>query len=210
MTWTKLGDDSTDSPRVLRVSRSARLLNIEGLVWCNRHLTNGALPPGALGRITDSSDPQGDADELVDAGIWSKTEVGWQIDWTDQEKAEDIAKRRQEWQDRTDRKRRHDKRDHSKCDPQRCWYLREHPDEAVTRDIPRDVTPDVTRESPLPTPAPVPLPSRREEGEGRGHETGAAQAHAGSCQWEDDSSGTTCAHCGLPKTNRIHTPTETP
>ena len=26
------------------VSRSARLLNVEGLVWCNRHTTDGRLP----------------------------------------------------------------------------------------------------------------------------------------------------------------------
>jgi hypothetical protein len=199
MTWTKIGDDSTDSPKVLRVSRSARLLNIEGLVWCNRHLTNGALPPGALGRITDSPDPRADADELVDAGIWTKTESGWQLDWTDQETAKEVEARRDEWRTRTERQRRHVRGDHDLCDPKRCWYLRDHP-EAVTRDTHSDSRKDSRSESPLPTP----LRSRREEGERRGHETDAAQARAGSCHWQDDGSGITCQHCGLAKTNRIH------
>ena len=51
MTWTRLSDDSTDRPQMLRISRSARLLHFEAMVWCNKHLTDGVIPAAALPRI---------------------------------------------------------------------------------------------------------------------------------------------------------------
>ena len=56
MTWTRIGDDFTDQPALLEVSRSARLLHVEALVYCNKHLLDGGLPFGALRRITDAED----------------------------------------------------------------------------------------------------------------------------------------------------------
>lgn len=56
MTWTRLSDTFTESPRMLRVSRDARLFHIEAMVWCNRMLTDGKIPGKALRRISDTAD----------------------------------------------------------------------------------------------------------------------------------------------------------
>ena len=56
MTWTRLFDTFTESPRMLRVSRDARLFHIEAMVWCNRMLTDGKIPGKALRRISDTAD----------------------------------------------------------------------------------------------------------------------------------------------------------
>ncbi|WP_157623192.1 hypothetical protein [Terrabacter sp. Root181] len=173
MTWTRLSDDYSDRLDLLGLSRSARLLDVEGLVWCNRNTTDGYLPRAALRKVTDSEDPAADVAELVAAGRWDDAETGWQLDWSDQEKAEDVQGRREEWRRRDDRRRRHNKGDHSACDPQRCW--------ALTRETPRETT----GESRPPVPGPVPLPTLR-EGEGGGAGARSARATRSQHQEADD------------------------
>src|SRR4051794_14792508 len=95
MTWTRLSDDFMDRPVVLGLSRSARLLHIEALVWCNGQLTNGSLPVAALRRISDSEDLATDVAQLAEAGLWIReSERTWQVDWSDQEPAEKVESRR--------------------------------------------------------------------------------------------------------------------
>ncbi|WP_454859077.1 hypothetical protein [Promicromonospora soli] len=124
MTWTRLDDDFNDRPELLALGRSARLLHVEALVWCNRLLTDGSVPRGALPRMTDSPDLDADVKELVGAGLWSETDTGWQIDWTGQEKAAAVRARqdvRNERQQRyRSRKSKHDSGDHSECDERFC------------------------------------------------------------------------------------------
>lgn len=160
MTWTKLSDDHLDRPAVLNVTRSARLLEVEALVWCNRLLTDGHIPRGALRRVTDAEDPQSDAAELVAAGLWSVEADGWVIVGfeQDQEAAVDVHARRDEWRRRQRRQRLHNLGDHSECDPKRCRVL-------------LNVTPSVTRDSRV-THASVtasrPVPSRPQGRDGEG------------------------------------------
>lgn len=127
MTWTRLPDTFNDDPALLRVSRSARLLHVEALVYCNKHTDHeldGLLPAGALRRITDAEDPEALVVELVAAGLWEVVELGWQLDWSDQETAAAVNERkkyRAETQRRyRDRKERHGRGDHSMCDPRYC------------------------------------------------------------------------------------------
>jgi hypothetical protein len=80
MTWTRLPDDFGDDPAMLAVSRSARLLHVEGLAYGNRHLTDGAVPAAALRTLTDAVDPDADVAELVAAGLWTATADGWLLD----------------------------------------------------------------------------------------------------------------------------------
>lgn len=94
MTWTRLSDDYADDAQLNSVSRSARHLNTEALCWCNKHLTDGALPAHMLRRITDADDPQAEAAELVTAGLWTETETGWQVDWTAQQTKEKVLAER--------------------------------------------------------------------------------------------------------------------
>lgn len=129
MTWTRLPDDFTDRPAFLRLSRSARLLHVEALVWCNRLLTNGELPTHVLRRVTDSDDVDRDVADLAEAGLWMRMDdATWQVDWSDQEKAEVVEQRREDNAARqrryNERQRRHARGDHSMCHPSHCPALR--------------------------------------------------------------------------------------
>lgn len=118
MTWTRLPDDFADSPAMLSASRSARLLHVEALVWCNKHLTDGFVPAAAVRRLTDSEDLASDTAELVAAGLWT-WEDGWRIDWADQERAERVKERKSFNAERQrkyrERGEKHARGDHSEC-----------------------------------------------------------------------------------------------
>jgi hypothetical protein len=201
MTWTRLSDDYTDKPAMLGLSRSARLLDVEGLVWCNRHTTNGALPGAALPRLTDSEDPTADVAELVAAGLWAETETGWQLDWSDQEPADRVRARQErnaEKQKRyRDRKQKHTHGDHSACDPRFCKSVTGNASSNATG----NVTGLVTASRPDPS-RPVP------KGQGTGTEGASDRADARRPtphQWTDAGSGVGyCAVCGLPPGNDVH------
>jgi hypothetical protein len=79
MTWTKLPETFFDDPRLLAVSRDARLLHIEALTWCHGHGTHGAIPANALHRLTDSTEPESAVAELVTAQLWTAAGSGWEI-----------------------------------------------------------------------------------------------------------------------------------
>ena len=133
MTWTRLSDNFTDRPEMLRISRSARLLHVEAMVWCNKHTTDGVIPASALSRISDG-DIHEDLEQLLAVGLWwpaiaeyatvNGQPDAWQLDWSDQEPAADVKARkdyRAGVQKRyRDRKDRHGRGDHSACDPRFC------------------------------------------------------------------------------------------
>ena len=149
MTWTRISDTFNDDPLYLRVSRSARLLHVEALVYCNKHTLDGAMPRGALPRITDAEDPHADLAELLAAGVWEETETGWQLDWSDQDSAEDV-KERKEYRaavQKTYRKRTalHKRGDHSLCDPRHCK-------KAVIGNATSNTTSNEIPSTPVPTP----------------------------------------------------------
>lgn len=140
MTWTKLGDDFTDRPEIADVeSRSARYLHVEALVHCNRHLLDGRLPRRALRKVTDSETLEDDIAALEAAGLWAPWPdgEGWQIDWADQERAEDVRARQESAKERQQRRRQHVAGDHRRCLPKFCK-------QAVTRDSTGDNGGDVT------------------------------------------------------------------
>ncbi|RYP84619.1 hypothetical protein EKO23_15255 [Nocardioides guangzhouensis] len=207
MTWLKLSDGFTRQPSMLRLSRSARYLHIEGLEYCNEQLTDGYLPRNALGRVTDDPDPESSVAALVVEGLWQPVgDEGWQLDWSDQERAVAVRRRKKQnaerqaaWRERRDL---HKAGDHSKCDPTRCPYLtryvsrdvtdNETRDETregtgsppVTRDVTDDETLDVTRNATPPRPLPTrPDPSRpvpKGQGQGQGQGQGAGGPVPGS------------------------------
>jgi hypothetical protein len=144
MTWTRIGDDFNDSPAMLALTPSAQLLHVQGLVYGNRHLTDGAIPAAALRTFAKGADPERDAAELVKAGLWTATATGWEIDWSDQEPGEQVAARKARNAARQtryrERQNRHQAGDHSQCDGKFCAAARQR--KGVTRDVTGDVTRD--------------------------------------------------------------------
>jgi hypothetical protein len=148
MTGTPIGDDFNTRPPLLMVPRSARLLHVEALVYCNQHLTNGLLPKGALRRITDAEEPELEAKLLVEVGEWIDVDTGWQLDWSEQDDADEV-KARQDYRAATqkryrERKAKHDRGDHSMCDPRYCKS-------AVTGNASSNVTTNETPSRPVPS-----------------------------------------------------------
>jgi hypothetical protein len=141
VTWTRLSDTFPDRPDLLRVDRSARLLHVEALIWCNRQTTDGELPRGALRRLGDSENVAREAAELVAAGVWAETETGWRLDWDaeDQLPSSEVRAAREAAAARQRRFRKHGRGDHSECTT-RCPH--------VTRDGTGDGTRDETPSRP--------------------------------------------------------------
>lgn len=176
MTWTRLSDNFNDRAYFAELTRSARLLHVEALVWCNGEETDGILPRHMLRRITDSLDVDSDVAELEAAGLWVQEGKVWQIDWTDQETADKVQERREAEARKKRRQRAHNSGDHSFCDPTRCWVLTGK----SPRDTPGDTPGDTPRESrgvsrpSRPDPDPVPSPKDGEDEEGAGAALGSA------------------------------------
>ena len=156
MTWTWIDDGFTDRREVMALSDKAFRLHVEALVFSNRAGRDGALDPADLVKL-GRPDPV-TVDELVRAGLWEITDTGWQVDWTDQETTAEVEKRRADWRKRDERRRAHNKGDHSMCDPDRCWALKADP--SLTRESQRETTGDSR-----PPHSPSPSPKEGEEGE---------------------------------------------
>ena len=85
--WTKLDDNLLDHHKL--VDAGERLgpngpavalgLYVVGLLWANRHLTDGHLPKGVVRRFMHVQKPLDVAVELVRAGLWERTAEGFQI-----------------------------------------------------------------------------------------------------------------------------------
>lgn len=75
MAWVKLDDQFFSHPKVLPLSKGAKLLYLSGLAYASAQLTDGRLNPSAvvLAARTVSVSPKL-ADELVAAGLWDSTE----------------------------------------------------------------------------------------------------------------------------------------
>ena len=171
MTFTLLSDDLLDRLERTGISRSARLLHVEALAYGNRLLTDGRIERRELRKLTDAGSAE-EIEELVSAGLWVPLEDvdGWQIEWTDQELADDVRIRRDRAADRARRHRRHRNGDHELCDPKYCADARR-----ITRDATRDATSDATRSHPIPS-----HPTPKEGGVRKGRGAGAGDQSATS------------------------------
>lgn len=171
MTWARFDDSFGDDPTMLRLPRGVRLLYVEGIVWCCRHLTDGLLERHVLRRVTDEPDVEAAAALLVEVGLWEVVDGGYHVVnfLAAQPSKDTVEERRAEAKERQDRSRRHRKGDHSKC--LRGRYC---PEGGVTRDNTRQSQ----RESRQPAPA-RPDPSRP-KGKGRG-ETRQADRFTTTC-----------------------------
>jgi hypothetical protein len=84
VTWAKFCDGFLDHPKVLRAGEDAANLFMRGCIWCNKHLTDGAIPREALRALTQRRDAPALAAKLVTVRLWEETPDGWQVhDWSD-------------------------------------------------------------------------------------------------------------------------------
>jgi hypothetical protein len=77
MVWTQLDDGIYDHPKMLRAGEDATNLYVRSVVWCNKHLTDGAIPKEALRVLTSKPGVGKLAERLVESGLWEPTETGW-------------------------------------------------------------------------------------------------------------------------------------
>jgi hypothetical protein len=76
MTWVRIDDKAWRHPKIAALSPSALRLWLFALCWCNQYETDGAIPAHAL-TLLESNKAR--AAELVSAGLWEKTQTGWQV-----------------------------------------------------------------------------------------------------------------------------------
>lgn len=80
MVWVRLEDTFPDHPKVAGLSDGAFRVFVEGLCYCNRHLTDGALPaPCRLPAGSKAGTFRRRANELVRAGLWTPDGAGWRV-----------------------------------------------------------------------------------------------------------------------------------
>ena len=104
--WTKLDDALLDHRKVYvagdLIGRNGPAIVIGfyavGLMWTNKHLTDGHLPQAVVKRFKHAEQPLVVADALVKAGLWIATADGYQIhDFHDHNpRAEDVRVTRDE------------------------------------------------------------------------------------------------------------------
>ena len=79
MPWGRLDDSLYDHPKLDRLGRNRLAcigLNTVAVSWCNRYLTDGALPADRVVRLGGTLSL---ADVLVEAGLWERTDDGYRI-----------------------------------------------------------------------------------------------------------------------------------
>ncbi len=157
VTWTRLSDDFADHPDLLTASRSARLLFVEVLVYCNRHGNNGRFRRGLVARMTDAEDWPDLVDELVKLDLCADVGNGQiEVDWTrwQQEPADAVKERREASAERTrqwrERQRRHQLGDHSMC-TKTCPAKSRTPSRDTSRTPSRDAVRDASPSRPDPS-----------------------------------------------------------
>lgn len=206
MTWTRLGDNFYDRPDLGRVSRSARLLFVEMLVYCNRELLDGAFPAYMLRRVCDDPDALDLLAELETAGVvTAEGDDVLRVDWTDQEDGDVVRGRRERDAARQKRYRLrqelHRSGDHSQCDARHCKGVTSN----VTRNDPSHVTGVVTPSLPDPT-RPVP----KGQGTGTGVQPASADAPPADAvdeavaRWGRPAHPYTGECCALPDQHPLH------
>jgi hypothetical protein len=104
MTWFRVDDGFWSHPKVLDLSAEAIALWVRCGSYSGKHLTDGYLADSVISLLRGSQDQ---AQELVDAGLWTRAINGWHFhDWADYQDTRDtVEKRRESWRKRQNRHR---------------------------------------------------------------------------------------------------------
>jgi len=110
MTWIKIDDQFFQNPKIIDLSKDAKLLYLCALTYCGSQLTDGIISKSALRVISATVDVSSTvATELVHVGLWEVTEGGYDIhDYLEYNPSKDQvkhdrqqnAKRQQSWRDK--------------------------------------------------------------------------------------------------------------
>jgi hypothetical protein len=81
MTWTKLDDAFLGDPKLMAAGPLAELVFVRSLVYCNRHLTDGWIPKGALIELCRGLDESASEipHRLVSEGLWGPAAGGYTV-----------------------------------------------------------------------------------------------------------------------------------
>jgi len=79
MAWVRFDDTFPEHPKVLKVGGDAAWLHVCALAYCNRLETDGVIPTGVVGRLSDRKDAKRLAAKLVSEGLWDVHPEGWEI-----------------------------------------------------------------------------------------------------------------------------------
>lgn len=82
MPWVRIDDQFAIHRKVETLSDPAFRLHVSALCWCNRNLTDGAIPKEELEVVAPRTmkRPEKFAAELVERGLWIETPpLGWVI-----------------------------------------------------------------------------------------------------------------------------------
>ena len=201
MTYIQIGPMHTGDERWLDAGADAFAVHIWAASWCDQQLNNGRIPkvmaqrvalPVPLDRVSAA------IQALLDAGFWEEIDGAYQIvDYFSHAlPADEIRETQERWKHDKRRQRMHANGNHSACNPAKCHGA------MSTKDSTTESTVESTTES-SPYTQPNPTEGR---GFGRGSEPRAATppAQREPHQWQDDSSGISCATCGLPNAHGCH------
>ncbi len=106
MTWTKLDDGILDHPKLARVGALGFAWYIAGLVYCNRHLTDGVIPAPVARRLLPGPSRRVLA-ALLKENLWTFCNQEFHVHdfLTYNPSREAIAQRRESWKERQSRRR---------------------------------------------------------------------------------------------------------
>lgn len=85
--WSKLDDALLDHRKVFAagdlIGKNGPAIAIGlyavGLMWTNKHLTDGLLPLAVVKRFRHADNPLAVADALVKAGLWERVDAGFNV-----------------------------------------------------------------------------------------------------------------------------------
>jgi len=77
MSWVRVDDKFPRHPKVIGLCAQSAALWMAACCWCSEFETDGALPAAAVPHLSWYT-PEG-VEGLERAGLWRKTETGWQI-----------------------------------------------------------------------------------------------------------------------------------
>lgn len=85
--WTRLDDALIDHRKVFKagdvIGRNGAAIAIGlyaiGLMWANKHLTDGFLPEAVVKRFRHVERPLAVANALVDSGLWDRQDGGFRV-----------------------------------------------------------------------------------------------------------------------------------
>lgn len=109
--WSKVDDALIDHAKVFAagdlIGRNGPAIALGvyllGLMWANKHLTDGHLPATVVKRWRHADHPMRVADALVSAGLWEKNGTGYIVhDFHDHNPSAEAVKQKRE----EDRKRK--------------------------------------------------------------------------------------------------------